>query len=312
MVSVGNDTNPDTDKVRRPGNDNRLVREAYPIDALYMVDKLEVTKAPELKSKQSSDGEFYSDYLIVKHPTPKDEWFNEYLQDMEITVHYVGTNETKTMVANPKGDKELPLYDHFANTRSLLSVQPNGRGETFDAPKFNGPTNGIRNAWNMLVFSHENSQRYGELNTNRSMVRYQTIGPIQVYVLQDELEVESTGGEISYPITPINDRGNVDKLLSQLKITATWVYMDRDGNEDTKTREVDVKDPRLTITSPRSEPEVMIDNVIRRAGTGVYDATWWGRPQEQEIALRYTETLDVGNIRRADGSIDISVGAEQQ
>jgi len=185
--------------------------------------------------------------------------------------------------------------------------------QQFNAPKFNGATNGIRNAWNMLVFSHENAERYGEHNINRSMVKYETVGPIKVYVLQNELEVESTGGDIVFPANPVNSRGSIEKLLAQLKVTATWIYMDRDGNEEEKTREVKVDDPRLTVISPRSEKGVMIDNVIVRAGSGVYDPSWWGRAYEGSIRLRYVEILgEVGtSARRADGEIEIVISADE-
>jgi hypothetical protein len=302
MVNIGNDT-----VDGRPGNNKRLVHhKEWSFQKLFLVDELKVTKAPDLKSLQGykGDGKFYSDY-VMQYSTEKDEWFHNYLQDTEVTVHYTGTDKTKKMVAKPSGDMELPLYDFFANTDSLLSTAR----QSFAAPKFNGRTNEIRNAWNMLIVSHEGSERYQETNKDRTRPRFIPLGPsIKVYILQPELEIESIGGDIVFPIEPVADRGNVNKLLDKLKITGTWLYMDRDGeNEDEKTREIKSSDPRLSFVSPRSVTPVFIDNEPRTPGSGVYDPLWWGRAYESPVRLRYSE---LGDVRRADGEIDVTISAD--
>ena len=317
-VNIGNDTNTGAPMgpVAGPNmtpNVFRLVHRDYALDELYIVDKLELTTAPSIPAF------FRSDY-IVKFSDPWEEWFQEYLQDVVLTVQYRSTVRnpdpipTKTIVAKPTGPMELPLAQHFAPVPIMFEngVNVTLRDRSRGVPQFSDEylsIRDIRRADNLIRFVHQNAQRYGEWNRDQSWVRYVDHDQlVKLYFLQTEMIVETTGGDLTWPIRPAQDAGNVDKLLSGITITGSWVYADREGNEeelDAANAAIDPFSPRIGFFRPESMPPVVIDNQIQLDGTGVYDnrpGGYWRplRETERTITIQY---LDRSGTDRATARI---------
>jgi len=282
-VNIGNDW---ANYVRATGTtpEHRYMYEDYILDALYTVKELEITKAP---NEVLANEKFYSDYLYEKAWNEKDEWFYNYLQDTEITVHYYGTEETKIAVANPDIEKgELSLWTLFKRGAALTG--PTTRIQR-PAQRGAAPNSGDYYPASYLVFIHENAERYSETNIEAYMAKSVGFGPVKVYVLQGDLEIESTDGDdIRFPINPVASQGSVESFLSKLSITATWIYQDIEtGDEEEVTRTINpVNNPRLSIVN--SDPPVTIDNKTT-GGTGMYEAGYWARTGTQSARIEYTD-----------------------
>ena len=307
-VNIGNDTNTGAPMgpVSGPNMTNnvfRLIHRDYALDDLYAVDRLEITSAPSIPAY------FRSDYDIT-YADPWEEWFYEYLQDTEITVHYRSTARrsesipTKKIVAKPTGSMELPLAQHFGPVPVTYDENNENvtlRIRTLSVPQFNDMYRSIRDIRrdeNVIRFIHQNAERYGEWNRDQSWVRQvDHVQPVKLYFLQSEMTVETTGGEMTFPIRPAQAAGNADKLLSGIRLTGIWVFADRDGNEEELAEASSTIDPfstRVSFFRPTSVPPVVIDNQIHLPGTGVYDnlpGGFWRptREAERTITIQYID-----------------------
>jgi len=251
----------------------------YELDNLYLVKSLDVTVPPTVET------EYFSNYKITQS-TMKDEWFKTALKDTVITVSYYGTDETKKMVANPTGS-ELSLYSHMERW-----------------PILNGPKPAIyKNQY--FVFTHQNAEKYLEINVDEGRPVSKSTGPVKVYILDPNEELVVTPEDLSWPILPLDKAGRVEDLLERITITGTWVYYDENGEQvgDSVPHIIPSDDPNITF-EPRigsdnrgvapgdHEAPYLIDNVGNRSlGGGIYSRLWWTPAvyTPRNVTIRYTD-----------------------
>jgi len=306
--------------------EERVNRRDHKLEALYLVDKLEVTKQPSFLAGEP----FFSDYEL-KTGSLREEWLM-YLKDAEITVSYKDTKGNpapaqKKILVDAGGPMTLPMAEYFrgngfgvmwtAAGTQITQGSPDGpplfgrravdiRGPEPDAANYN-PN------FSNLVIVHQNVERRfnpnpmqlgWEWNQNPDMVRMVTIGPVKVYTLQTEddggsgLKFETEAGEtignvsLRYPIGPTEaDRGSFDRMMGDLKVAAPFIYRDAAGNPDPEMPDTykDVtKDFRLNIANSRAP--VIVDGIRYENPTiGMKQIGFWRSVKEDlDYTFRYT------------------------
>jgi len=210
---------------------------------------------------------------------------------------YLPYNQTGWLPASFLGNTGGPFLRGYADTIRGTSVEDGGNPNQI-----------------YLVFYHQNVERRGavwasqqvtsgdvawneltgwEMNQNPDMVRSTRIGPVKVYVLQDDTEggvLTITPNEKRYPVSPENERGSYEDLMSGLEVTAQWVYAGPGGDnaEPALTRKIRIDDPRLAFTERGNKP-VIIDNKIYTVGQGMQQIGFWKDTENSgERTLRFT------------------------
>jgi len=156
------------------------------------------------------------------------------------------------------------------------------------------------------VFTHENSERYGERNVLGDMVRSTRFGPIRVFVLQEELEISPSDEPVTFFTSPVEERGSVEKFFDELTIKSFWVYADASGTEfaefPTRERFIDPSDTRVAFG--RTDHTVVIDNVIFQVGAGIYRPGFWERTFSGDIEVSFRD-ISNGNLALGEVTLEI-------
>ena len=292
--------------------EERVIRHDYELEALYIVDGLEVTKEPSFLTTRT----FYNDEDLDAVDM-RAEWF-KLLKDAEITVSYVDTKgnpapDKKKILVDAGGPMTLPMAEYFTG---------NGNGYTVNAQTgivnaFNGNVNGppimgtaeqIRGGvpgdpgynpnLNWLVFVHQNVGRRNdpwqyytlgdaaqssmlggwELNQNPDMVRRTRIGPVKVYTLDTDGFLTVNPGTYESATSPDSEVGSYAKMMKTITVEAPFIYRDGAGNPDPSmpdtTKDV-TNDYRLQVGTGTREP-IIVDNIrYDDPKTGLQQIGWW-------------------------------------